>query len=351
MKIVFYCHDTLHNIATMEYYRQDIEALRALGHEVVVCNRYRDIPVRFDLMFVWWWTHALAPVAFARLTGRRVIVTGTFNFRFEDAAATGVDYFARPRWQRTVIALATRLASANVFVGRREFEAVPRHFGLRRAFYAPHAVGDDYFAVRDRAGRRDLLLNLAWSGRENLRRKGVWTILDAAALLKRRGRAFELVLAGKPGDAFADLQARIAELELGDRVRAVGEVTQEQKLDLFARTRLYLQPSHFEGFGLATAEAAAAGCPVIVSDAGEVRHVVGEGGRYVEPGDAEALADAVEELLDDPGEAARLEAIAAERIGRLYSAAGKRAVFAQVLHAIGLTGPPAKALAPVGKLR
>ena len=50
-KIVFYCNDNLENIQSMEYYRQDIEALRALGHEVAVCNRYRDIPWRFVLAF------------------------------------------------------------------------------------------------------------------------------------------------------------------------------------------------------------------------------------------------------------------------------------------------------------
>ena len=70
-KIVFYCRDTLENIRSMEYYRQDIEALQALGHDVVVCNRYRDIPWRFDVLFVWWWTYALLPVALTRLAGRR----------------------------------------------------------------------------------------------------------------------------------------------------------------------------------------------------------------------------------------------------------------------------------------
>lgn len=325
----------MQNIESMEYYRQDIAALHALGHEVTVCNRYRDIPWRFDLLFVWWWTFALVPVAFARLTGRKAIITGTFNFRFEDAKS-GVDYFARPWWQRALIALGARLASANLFVGRREFEAVPRHFGLRSVFYAPHAVGDDYFAVRDRDEPRDLLLNLAWSGRENLQRKGVWTILEAAALLKARGRRFELVLAGKRGDAFPELQQRIVELDLADCVSAIGEVSQAEKLDLFARCRLYLQPSRFEGFGLATAEAAAAGCCVVVTDAGEVRTVIGDGGLYVEPGDATGLADAVDRLLAQPETVAELNARAGQRIRQLYSADGKRDNFGAILHALGI---------------
>lgn len=325
----------MENIQAMEYYRQDIEALRALGHDIVVCNRYRDIPWRFDLMFVWWWTYALLPVALARLTGRPAIVTGTFNFRYENPAS-GTDYFARPWWQRLLIRIPTQLATANLFVGRKEFESVPAYFGLKSAHYTPHCVGDDYFAVQDRASARTIMLNLAWSGPDNLKRKGVWTILDAAALLKQRGRSFELVLAGKRGDAFPALQERIAELGLEDCVSAIGEVTYQQKLDLFAKTKLYLQPSFFEGFGLATAEAMAAGCCVVTTDVGEVGTVVGDAGLYVTPGESTALADAIENLLSNQDKIDQLSARGADRMRRLFSFEKKKGDFGAILTNLGL---------------
>lgn len=336
-RIVFYCHDTLENIQSMEYYRQDIDALRALGHDVVVCNRYRDIPWRFDVLFVWWWTYALLPVVLARLTGRRAIITGVYNFRFEDPS-TGTDYFGRPWHQRFVIGLATKLAHANLFVSSGEFEEVKASFGLRTAHYAPCAVGDAYFAVNRRAAERTLLLNLAWSGPENLQRKGVWTILDAAALLKQRGLRFELVLAGRRGDGFNALQQRVVDLDLSDCVKAIGEVTMEEKLDLFGRTKLYLQPSRFEGFGLATAEAMAAGCCVITTPVGEVPTVVGEGGVYVQPGDSQGLADAIESLLSSPDRIVDMNDRAAERIQRLFSSDMKKATFEKILRGHGIEG-------------
>ncbi|KZY12383.1 hypothetical protein A3726_14760 [Erythrobacter sp. HI0037] len=339
-KIVFFCHDTIENIASMEYYSQDVGALRALGHEVVICNRYRDIPRNFDLIFIWWWTYALVPVALARLAGRKAVVAGVYNFRYEDQSG-GTDYFARPWYQRLLIWLATRLANANLFTSHREFEEVTAYFELPSAYYSPCAVGDDYFAVRDRPVERTLLLNLAWSAKQSLQRKGVWTIIDAAALLKQRGRKFELMLAGKRGDGFDQLCERVRELDLEDCVNPVGEVSQEEKLDLFARTRIYLQPSRFEGFGLATAEAAAAGACVITSDVGEVRMVMGEGASYVQPGDPEELAHTIEELLDRPAKVEALDGLAIERLRRLYSPAGKRAAFARILNGLGIqTAPP-----------
>ena len=335
-RIVFYCNDTLENIQSMEYYRQDVNALRALGHEVVVCNRYRDIPWRFDVLFVWWWTYALLPVLLTRLSGRKTIISGVYNFRFEDPS-TGTDYFGRSWLQRFVILLATRLAHANLFVSKREFEEVTDHFGLRTSHYAPCAVGEAYFAANQRAAERTLLLNLAWSGSHNLQRKGVWTILEAAAALKQRGRTFDLVLAGKRGDGFEAVQQCIAELELGDCVKAVGEVTMEEKLDLFSRTQLYLQPSRFEGFGLATAEAMAAGCCVITTEVGEVPTVVGDGGAYVQPGDSEGFADTIDDLLSHPAKVSAIKSRAAERIQRLFSFDGKKANFDQILRGLGVS--------------
>jgi len=324
----------MENIQSMEYYRQDIEALKMLGHEVVVCNRYRDIPSQFDLMFIWWWTYALYPILLANLRGRKSVVTGVFNFRFPEKSQ-GTDYFARPAHQRLMIWLATKLADANLFVSEQEFNKVPLYFRLKRVFYFPCAVGEEYFEARNRPGSRQGLLNIAWSGAENLKRKGVWDILDAMKLLKERGVCVSLTLAGKRGDGFPALEGRIAELGLQDCVRAVGEVSKEEKLQLFAQAKLYLQPSYFEGFGLATAEAMAAGCCVITCDVGEVRNVVADGGHYVKPGDPAELACAIEALLADEGTVASFNARSASRLQALFSLSKKTSTLGSIIQSIG----------------
>jgi glycosyltransferase involved in cell wall biosynthesis len=317
----------------MEYYTKDIEALRALGHEVVVCNRYRDIPLQFDVMYVWWWTYALAPVMFARLLGRPSLVTGVYNFRFENKSH-GADYFGRPWHQRLLIRLATKLTSVNLFVSEREFNEVPRYFKLKRSYYYPCAVGEEYFSASQSMEPRAGLLNIAWSGTENLKRKGVWVVLDAMRLLKERGVAVSLTLAGKRGDAYPELQQRIVELGLEDSVQAVGEVTPQEKLNLFARAKLYLQPSYFEGFGLATAEAMAAGCCVITCDVGEVRNVVGDCGIYVQPGRPAELAYAVQSLLAEQEAVDKLNRKATQRMKEFFSFSRKTATLRTVLHEI-----------------
>lgn len=317
-KIVFYCHDTLENIHSMEYYRQDIEALKVLGHDVVVANRYRDIPWSFDVMFVWWWTYALVPVLFARILRRPSLITGVFNFRF-DSKSHGADYFTRAWHQRILISLATRIADANLFISERELTEVPSHFRLNRYYYFPCAVGAEYFSANQAEKPRFGLLNLSWSGRENLKRKGVWDIIEAAYLLKVRGIDFHLTLAGRPGDAHAELVRRIRELGLEEHVDSVGEVSPGEKLELYGRTLLYLQPSYYEGFGLATAEAMAAGCCVITCDVGEVSNVVADCGYYVRPGQPSELADAIQFLLANPETVLALSRKGASRMQEVFS--------------------------------
>jgi glycosyltransferase involved in cell wall biosynthesis len=62
-------------------------------------------------------------------------------------------------------------------------------------------------------------------------------------------------------------------------------------------------PSRHEGFGLPPLEALACGVPVVVSDLPVLREVLGDQASYVPVGDAEALADALQRALDDPGRA------------------------------------------------
>jgi len=297
-RVVFYCRDTRENLDTFEYYRQDIDALRALGHDVVVCTRYREIPLRFDAMFVWWWTFALWPVLLCRVLGRPCLVTGVFNFR-SPAGFKGTDYFRRPLWQRLLISGATRASSLNLFIDDTESRLCAEHFALTNARYFPCIIQAEY--LQGPAPDRALaLFNLAWSGRENLARKGIPELLRAVRILKDGGIDVRLFQGGARGDGAEDLHRWIDELGIADRVESLGPLTREDKIALLRRCEIYVQPSHFEGFGLATAEAMGSGACVITCDVGAVRTVVGDCGLYVPPGSPEAIAAAVRRVLADP---------------------------------------------------
>lgn len=333
-RIVFYCRDEREHLDIFEYYRQDIEALRDLGHEVVVCTRYREIPWTFDAMFIWWWTYALVPVLWCRLRGKPSLVTGVFNFRFPKHMK-GRDYHHRPFWQRALISAATRLATLNLFIDEAEQRACAEYFGLHNARAYPCCVQSEY--LQGPGPERELaLFNLAWSGKENLVRKGIPELLDALKLLADAGIRPRVYLGGPRGDGTDGMLARIEELGLSGHVTWLGPLERSRKIELQRRYEIYVQPSHFEGFGLATCEAMGGGACVITCDVGAVRSVVGDEGIYVPPGSAEGLASGIRRALEDAALRASLQRGAHDRARTVFAPEKKLDRLRQYLAEAGL---------------
>jgi phosphatidylinositol alpha-mannosyltransferase len=92
-------------------------------------------------------------------------------------------------------------------------------------------------------------------------------------------------------------------------VDALGWVGEDQKADQLGAAEVVCAPSlTAESFGIVLAEAMAAGTPVVASDLPGYRSVLRDGaaGRLVPPGDAGALATALQQMLDDAAGRARL---------------------------------------------
>jgi glycogen(starch) synthase len=98
--------------------------------------------------------------------------------------------------------------------------------------------------------------------------------------------------------------------------RFVGRVDHAELLELLHRVDAAVLPSHYEPFGLAALEAAAAGAPLVTSNVGGLGEAVIDGvtGRSGPPRDVAALAAAVRSVLDDPVTAQRRARAARERL-------------------------------------
>jgi glycosyltransferase involved in cell wall biosynthesis len=333
--IVFYANETKSNLGSFEYYKQDIDALKALGHTVTVCTRYREIPLHFDAIFIWWWTYALWPVLLSRVLRRASLITGAFNFKFANTLE-GKDYFRRPLWQRQLIRWAAKLCSLNLFINEFELRDCSRYFRLTGARFYPCTVHEDY--LRGPAKKREkVLFNIAWSGKGNLIRKGVPELLHAIRLLKDEGIHVRANLAGHEGDGVAFLHQTIQDLRIADRVTYLGPLSRSRKIELLRTCEIYVQPSHHEGFGLAIAEAMGCGACVITCDVGSVRSVVGESGIYVMPGSPRGLADALKNALVDDETRIELQRNAAQRAKTEFAPEGKLRRLKQYLAEVGVS--------------
>lgn len=91
----------------------------------------------------------------------------------------------------------------------------------------------------------------------------------------------------------------VRELGIGDRVKVLGYVPEEDLPALYRGAKLFVYPSRYEGFGLPVIEAMSQGVPVISSDASSLPEIVGDAALVVDPDDRNALAGAMERLLSD----------------------------------------------------
>jgi glycosyltransferase involved in cell wall biosynthesis len=88
-------------------------------------------------------------------------------------------------------------------------------------------------------------------------------------------------------------------LDLGSFVRWLGDLSIARLAEEYNRCEVFCLPSVQEGFGIVFLEAMAAGKAIIAARASAVPEVVGDG-VLVEPGQPEALADAISRLHQDP---------------------------------------------------
>jgi glycosyltransferase involved in cell wall biosynthesis len=107
------------------------------------------------------------------------------------------------------------------------------------------------------------------------------------------------------------VEARAAELGATEWAHFLGERTDVPAL--LALSDLMLLPSHGDAMPMTVLEAMAVGVPVLATDVGDVRSMVGEAGVCIEPGDPAALARTATALLSDPAELERLGALGHDR--------------------------------------
>lgn len=248
--------------------------------------------------------YLFGPDLFAVLAGRATGVPVTV------VAKRNVDAFQNPRQravERIVYALATHVTAVSDAVATTAADlGVPRS----RITVIPNGVD----LTRFRPG--ETALDIAEPGVPVVGsvgclapRKDYGTLLEALAVLARRGRAFQAVLVGD-GPERAALEARARSLGIEARVRFLGERQDIERL--LPRFDVFVLSSREEGIPNALLEAMAAGRPAVATAVGGNCEVLtdGETGWLVPPAAPQRLADALDEALSRPDEARRRGAAA-----------------------------------------
>jgi phosphatidylinositol alpha-1,6-mannosyltransferase len=221
---------------------------------------------------------------------------------------------AQARWER----LNTRRADIVMVTSRYCAEVARREYGVPadRIAVVPESIDleawDDQFARAPRRPRRGpVVLSVA----RMYPRKRLGDLLRAGVALKDRIPNAQIRIVGR-GPEWDSLGRLHRDLGLGESVRLLGDVSREQLAEEYVNADLFCLPSVQEGFGIVFLEAMAAGLPVVACRAAAIPEVVADGttGVLTPPQDPAALAKTLEDLLRNPGRAARLGAEGRRRV-------------------------------------
>jgi L-malate glycosyltransferase len=173
---------------------------------------------------------------------------------------------------------------------------VPRHGAVRVRELSPGIDARQWLPAARPDGTQDVLFLASLHTY-----KGIFVLLEAFERLAADFPAARLLIAGN-GPEESEVRRRIDAMAARDRVSLLGLVERDRVISVMQSCDLYCLPSYGEPFGMSALEAMACGKPVVVTDAGGLRHIVdADGGRRVPAGDAEALTAALGEILVDPG--------------------------------------------------
>jgi glycosyltransferase involved in cell wall biosynthesis len=230
------------------------------------------------------------------------------------AAVRGTELPSDFAWRRELTARGLRAASAVVAPSKAFAAETRRLYDLGGPVLAVPNGRSAPSRQATSAGPADLVVT---AGRLWDDGKNVSTLDRAAARLSIR---FEAVgpLEGPNG-----ARGHFANLHCG------GELAEAQLAELLSTRPIFASAALYEPFGLAVLEAAQAGCALILSDIPTFRELWGEAACFVEARDGDGFAAAIQHLLDNPDERARLGEAAQAR-SRRYTPAAMAGSMAQL---------------------
>jgi glycosyltransferase involved in cell wall biosynthesis len=239
-----------------------------------------------DVCMVWFGTMTAAIVVFfAKLFRKKSIVVGGGS---DVANEPDIDYglMRRPLY-RYFPKFAFRFADITLVISRHAQKELLSHLKPKdhRIIYV--GIPTEYYIPK--GPKKNKAMTVGIVTRNTLQRKGIESFVRTASLLPE----VPFYLVGEVDPDTLDYLKALAVPNL----KIMGFMPEKELINLYQETKVYVQVSKHEGFGVALAEAMLCECIPVVTRCGAIPEVVGNTGIYVPYGDPEATANAICEAL------------------------------------------------------
>lgn len=261
-----------------------------------------------------------------------LVVGRLLNVPYSLSIHAGADIYVNPVLLPEKIRAARHVATCTRY-NKAHLLAVVGQDAAGKITYVPHGLELAKYRPEAHSNGRPVILSVG----QLAERKGIEQLLDGCRALRERGYAFDVHIVGE-GPRRPNIEGAIDRLGLGDAVTLHGALPHEAVIEQYRRATLFALPcirtqdGDIDGIPNVLAEAMAMELPVVSTRLSAIPELVEDGvtGLLVPPGDTDALAGALAQLLDRPrlgaelgrnGRRAVLGAFDIERNIRLFAAA------------------------------
>ena len=195
------------------------------------------------------------------------------------------------------IEATVRYCDGAIFVSEELLAEGRRHYGrIKSKRVIPNGIDPELFRYSPLGGK-----NVLFIGRFS-KEKGVDHLPDIiSGVMEVKDASITIVSPHRPlSEDLKKIRLKLHEQQrrFGGRIRLIEQPQDQEVLSrLYKECRVYIQPSHYESFGLCVLEAMATGRPVVAFGVGGIPAVVGDAGFCVN--DVREMNLKIKELLDD----------------------------------------------------
>lgn len=297
IKICFFSHEPIAQLYKEQYSVQDINILNEISSNVHIANTFGRVPWNCDLYFSWWASGSILPLIKARLCGKPIVVVAGGNdsmLHRDSSSGRPMGYLVTSWYKKLATRLTLTFSSRVLVVSEYMLEDVKR-LGAENPVVVFNSVDVEKFKYSSST------------------RKYVTSIfrLDESVILNKRAENFirsipmvlndfpeqKFIIIGEKCNAYNRLYDFVVHLGIEDNVDFLGSINNSEVVEWMQESKVYVQVSDTETFGVAVAEAMSCGTPVVISRRGALPEVAGAVGFYVDHDSPESIAQGIGDVL------------------------------------------------------
>lgn len=277
MKVLFYARVKDKKLFNdIEFYANDIMILQDLGYDVVLANTVKDLFVhKVDFYYCWWFGYSILPLMFSILRNKKIVVTGNVH----TVDCKGLKGW--PKHKNIIMKIVMRFSDANIFTSKVEVNRL-NGFKANNPHMLYHCVDNRNYNYSKNSPRDNCIITITQFTLQNIKRKKVLDNILAFKMVLDYCPDAHYYLCGSDGDGVELIDDFIKEHGLIGNVTIIKNITKAEKINLLQSSKVYLQQTGCEGFGLAILEAQACGLPVVTSTDPVLKEVYGDSVIYID---------------------------------------------------------------------